>query len=382
MTSNQANIKNRPVHVLQVASGDLWAGAEAMLYVLAKALHTELNVQVTVILFNHGKLEQKLSNCGISVHILDESYYNSIQLLQQLEKVVTNTRPDVIHTHGIKENILGSITAWRNHIPSIRTSHGAPEHQPPLYNLPKRLIRFLDRLLGSYCQQHIIAVSLDLATKLECNFPRPKISVIENGIDIDSLTAYISQRPASANIKYSYHVGLACRLVPVKRVDLFIDTAIYLKQHHPELSIQFHIYGDGPLQDSLTTRVQSIQTDNYIYFEGHCDNIAQKLLTLDALLMTSDHEGLPMVLLEAMCLQIPIIAHAVGGIPNLLNYGKCGTLISNHTAEAFAEAILNRVKQPEKHLKLAAKAYERIKNNYSASHNASAYLDVYKRIAH
>lgn len=96
---------------------------------------------------------------------------------------------------------------------------------------------------------------------------------------------------------------------------------MYLKKHYPELNIHFHIYGSGPLQETLATQVRENHADNYIHFEGHCDTIAQELQTLDTLLMTSDHEGLPMILLEAMSLKTPIIAHAVGGIPNLLDQG-------------------------------------------------------------
>jgi glycosyltransferase involved in cell wall biosynthesis len=374
-------ISNKTIHVLHIASGDLWAGAEVMLYTLAKTLFKELNTQVSIVLLNHGILEQKLRDCGISIHILDESRLSSFQILQQLNKIIDELNPDVIHTHRIKENILGSIAAWHNHrIPSLRTVHGAPEHRPPLYQLPKRLFLFLNWLSGRFYQQYIIAVSPDLAKKLEHDFPKTRIKVIENGVDINSLTHSISHNPSTNTNKNDYQIGIAGRLVPVKRVDLFIESAFYLKQHHPELSIHFHIYGDGPLHNTLLTQAQSHQAENYIHFEGHCENITQQLQTLDALVMTSDHEGLPMILLEAMCLQTPIIAHAVGGIPHLLDHGKCGALIHSQTAKAFAEAILDLIEQPIQRQQLTHLAFERVRQNYSAMHTATAYLSVYKQI--
>jgi glycosyltransferase involved in cell wall biosynthesis len=370
---------NKSIHVLHIASGDLWAGAEVMLYTLAKSLYKELNTQVSIVLLNHGILEQRLSNCGISVHVLDESRLSSFQILQQLNKTIDKLKPDVIHTHRIKENIIGSIAALYNHrIPSLRTVHGAPEHRPPLHQLPKHLILFLNWLFGRFYQRYIIAVSPDLAKKLEHDFPKTRIRVIENGVDIDTLTHHISHSQSKNTDKTGYRIGIAGRLVPVKRVDLFIESAFYLKQHHPELSIHFHIYGDGPLSDNLQAQVRSQQAEDYIHFEGHCENIAQHLGTLDALLMTSDHEGLPMVLLEAMCLKIPIIAHAVGGIPHLLDQGRCGVLVQNQTAKAFAEAIVKLINQPEQYEQLAQLALERVNHNYSASSTADAYLKVYK----
>lgn len=368
---------NKNIHVLHLASGDLWAGAEVMLYTLAKALHAELNTQVTVVILNTGTLEQKLRDCGIPVIVLDESKFNSFQILKQLCKIIDDIRPDVIHSHRNKENILGSIAAWHKHrTPSLRTVHGASEHRSPLHQLPKHITLLLNRLCGRFLQRYIIAVSADLANKLKNDYPESKIKVIENGVDIDTLLSSVVPSP-SKNDSF-YRIGIAGRLVPVKRVDLFIDCALYLKQHHPELNVHFHIYGSGPLQETLAAQVRSSQADGYIHFEGHTEDIPQHLQTLDALLMTSDHEGLPMILLEAMCMKTPIIAHAVGGIPNLLEQGKCGTLVRNHTAKAFAEAIINLIAQPKQHQQLTLSAFEHVKHNYSARSTADAYLKVYK----
>ena len=146
---------NKIIHVLHIASGDLWAGAEAMLYTLAKTLHSELNTQVTVVLLNHGTLEQKLRDCGIAVFVLDESHINGLQILQQLCRIIDDIKPDVIHSHRSKENILGSIAAWYKHrIPSLRTVHGAPEHRPPLHQLAKHIILFINRSSGRFFQRN------------------------------------------------------------------------------------------------------------------------------------------------------------------------------------------------------------------------------------
>ena len=81
------------IHVLHIASGDLWAGAEVMLYTLAKTLYKELNTQVSIVLLNHGILEQRLRNCGVSVNVLDESRLSSFQILQQLNKIIDDFKP-------------------------------------------------------------------------------------------------------------------------------------------------------------------------------------------------------------------------------------------------------------------------------------------------
>ena len=371
--------QDKTIHVLHIVSGDLWAGAEVMLYTLAKTLHNELNTQVSVAIFNHGTLEQKLRECGIPVFVFDESRQNTMHILQQLNRIIVELQPDVIHTHRIKENILGSFAAWRcGHIPSLRTLHGASEHHSPLYLLHKQIIPLLDWLCGRYYQRYIVAVSPDLAHKLEQKFTKSHIKMIENGIDIDALIQTATEKKSGK--KNHYRIGIAGRLVPVKRVNLLIQAAIYLKQQHPELAVDFYIYGNGPLLGALQEQVKTQQAESYIHFEGHCNNIAAPLQTLNALLMTSDHEGLPMVLLEAMCLKVPIIAHAVGGIPHLLEQGKCGMLVHEHRAEAFAEAIFQLLTHTEQNQKRIQHAFERVNQHYSARQTAKHYLYLYNQL--
>lgn len=375
---------NKNIHVLHLVSGDLWAGAEAMLYTLVKTLHTELNTQVTVVILNTGTLEQKLRECGVPVFVLDELKFNSLQIFSQLRKIINEIQPDILHSHRIKENILGSIAAWYMHrIPSIRTVHGASEHRPPFYKLPKHIIPFLNWFCGRFLQQYIIAVSGDLAKKLTNSFPESKIEVIENGVDINALLENVDAEKVNTTVAEEesvYHIGIAGRLTPVKRVDLFIECAVHLKQHRPDLNIHFHIFGSGPLQEKLEAQVNNNQARDYIHFEGHTENIPQQLQMLNALLMTSDHEGLPMILLEAMCMKTPIISHAVGGIPNLLNNGNCGTLTYEHHALSFANAIVNLVEKPAQHVEKANLAFKRLNQYYSAKKTASSYLNIYRKL--
>ena len=373
--------KNQLISILHIASGDLWAGAEAQLFTLAKTLNQQPNIKINILLLNHGVLEQNLLSSSINVTVLNESKFNSFQILLQLTSIISNIKPDVIHTHRVKENIMGSIAALVNNVPTLRTIHGAPEHKPAWHHIPKQLILFMDWLCGRFLQNKIIAVSKELTEILRKSFPAEKIIVIENGIDIDALTRLI--QPSLKNPQNTpavIKIGIAGRLVPVKRVDIFILTAQYMKKTYPNLAASFHIYGDGPLNDELKLLNKKSQTEDIVHFEGHCDNLYTELQKMDVLLMTSDHEGLPMILLEAMALQTPIIAHAVGGIPNLLDHGKCGTLVDAHNAQSYAEAIINLINQPKQHQQLAHQAFKRLEQNYSARHTATAYLSVYKQI--
>jgi glycosyltransferase involved in cell wall biosynthesis len=106
----------------------------------------------------------------------------------------------------------------------------------------------------------------------------------------------------------------------------------------------------------------------------------EKIQNLNALLISSDHEGLPMILLEAMMLGTPIISHAVGGIPHVLNKGSCGILIHKNKARNYAFAINQLASNPKKILKMTRLATQRVINNYSANANAQAYHLQYRSL--
>ena len=370
--------------VTHIASGDLWAGAEVQLLTLAQALQSTSDVIVEVILLNHGRLEKELRANGINTTIIDETRLNSVTILLQMVKTLRKTTPDIIHTHRLKENSLGSIASKIcGNIPSIRTSDGAPVHLPAFYNLPKRLILLMNKFCGRYLQQKIIAVSDDLAEILAQRYPAKKIYVIYNGIDVETLEHATKRLMRSPKTKdASFKIGIAGRIVPIKRIDLFIQTAHLLMSEHPNINLSFHIYGDGPLQKSLEALNQQSITNNRVIFEGHCESIHQQVQQLDLLLMTSDHEGLPMILLEAMALRTPIIAHAVGGIPELLDQGTCGLLVRQQKPEAYMQSILQIIENPAISTSITNNAYLRVNEHYSATTNALSYIKIYRQISH
>ncbi len=366
---------------MHLASGDLWAGAEVQLYTLAKRLHKTTDTAVTVVLLNHGRLEQQLLSEGIAVTVLDETRLNGLQIFVRLVKLLKEVRPDVVHTHRLKENILGSLAALlAGNIPSIRTVHGAPEYHVPWRKLTKKMIHICDGWCGRYLQKRIVAVTYDLEAILATSFPRTKLTVIENGIEIETISGTNSpQRRTKSTNKID--IAFAGRLVPIKRVDLVIETAKYLQDNHPDLEITFHIFGDGPLKEPLETLSQNCGTEKIVRFEGHCDDIYPKLKEMDILLMTSDHEGLPMILLEAMALRLAIVAHAVGGIPRLLDNGECGELVSDQNSARYGEAIANLINSPAERECITESAFSRLKIAYTAERNAMAYDKIYRAIS-
>jgi glycosyltransferase involved in cell wall biosynthesis len=236
---------------------------------------------------------------------------------------------------------------------------------------------------GRHLQKRVIAVSGELAGLLREQFKPDQVFVIENGVDNECPSSRENHSlHGITRDSQTLNIGIAGRLVPVKRVDIFIQAAQHVKEHHPDIQANFHIFGDGPLKSELESLSFDLGADSYVHFHGHTGNLPEELTKLDMILLTSDHEGLPMVLLESMVCKIPVIAHAVGGIPKLLEHGECGILIDSDVPADYAIAIHKLAQSKDLCTKLTSRAFARIQEKYSAASNAMAYLDHYRASCH
>ena len=366
--------------VVHVASGDLWAGAEVQLYYLATELHKNNQVRLRVVLLNHGILENRLKEAGINVTVFDETVLSSLQIFFRMCSFLKEQSPNIVHTHRQKENVLGGLaTLFCSKAKSLRTVHGAPESKPNLRQISKQLSRFLDWLAGRLLQDMIIAVSAELKEKLSHRYAAAKICVIENGINLNELETSSIESVDLPGPADAIKVAIVGRLVSVKRIDVFLKVAHALFTQYPS-RYAFYVFGDGPLFDNLKKLGEDLGIDGQLFLMQFKPNIPAYLSKMDLLLITSDHEGLPMNLLEALCLRVPVIAHAVGGIPKVLQDGQFGTLIFNQDVKEYAAAIMNYAQDPQAFHHKANAAHHAIADLYSSRVCAERHFLLYNAL--
>lgn len=366
--------------IIHLASGDLWAGAEVQLFHLTKRLSQFENVKLLVVLLNHGQLEDSLKNNGVEVHVLDESLLPGFSLLKQFYRIAKEFLPDIIHTHRIKENVIGGVTARLIGKKSVRTEHGAPEIFSGRFDFRRFLINSLDKFSAMVLQQKVVAVSGDLKEKLAKRIPETKIVVIENCVDVE----YVERR---SNELTDYHleserfkVAFIGRFVPVKRVDLFYAIAKYMSESNPAKEIHFYMIGDGPLKEGLESKVVKDGLQSKMHFYGFIDNIAPILKQMDLLLITSDHEGLPMTLLEAMTLGVPVLSRDLPSVRYVLCEGKCGYFVEDDNLLDYASIIDSICSSKTESEEIAKLAYAQIQHKYNIDINVNQYLSLYENV--
>jgi glycosyltransferase involved in cell wall biosynthesis len=214
-------------------------------------------------------------------------------------------------------------------------------------------------------------VSDELAARLRPHLRRTRVFTVINGIDADRLrSAANGGTPALAG---PLRVGVFARLVAVKRVDLALDV-IARARTHSGLPLVLHVFGDGPLEATLRSSAGARED---VVFHGNTDIAPRYMRQMDALLMTSSHEGLPVAVLEAMALSVPVVATRTGGIPAVLAHGECGWLADAGDSAAYAQGVIEAVMQSPDRTRRVTAALHRVEHEFSARRMAEDYRDVY-----
>ncbi|WP_179959391.1 glycosyltransferase family 4 protein [Marinobacter changyiensis] len=364
-----------------IVSGDIWAGAEAQAFQLISGLQANGVIKPTVVVFNPGVLFDKLMTLGINVTLADESDLSPLGQIKTICKHLRQSSTDILHTHGFKENVLGTAARYLTGVKrSVQTTHGSPEYQSTWLAPRKKLTQLLDSIMTGFCYDAVVAVSQHLKTVLEPRYPK-KTVLIRNFIDTDDIPAAPPEQ--SEDLPKSdacYKINLVGRCVSVKRMDLFIDTIASLRTDH-KLEVEGSICGDGPLLETMKQYAKTKGVAKFIRFRGFVEDLDSEWASMDLLMMPSDHEGLPMTLLEALLRNVPVVAHNAGGIPEVLDHGNSGVLVDNHSATGYASKVAQLIKQPEKARLLAANGQSHVKKEFSKRKNVQKYEALYQAIS-
>jgi glycosyltransferase involved in cell wall biosynthesis len=327
------------IKICHVAMGDLWAGAEVQLVALVHALAKRPDFDLSIVLFNEGRLVSELRTLGVSVTILSETKWGALTLLEQLTTLCRASKFDLLHTHKYKDNILGAIAAARCGIPSVvRTVHGLSEPFQGIQSLRMGLYELCDDVAIRLKVDRLIAVSSQIEQVLGRRYGVGKVVQIHNGIRIDQTQGIRAPQETRQllGIDLSHRIiGTVGRLTAVKGHEHFLVAAERLLQYRRDL--HFVIVGDGPLLNYLKDMATDLCITDHVRFLGHRDDTYDLMGAMDVFVLPSLHEGIPMVLLEAMALARPVVASKVGGIPEVITDSEHGLLVPAADPDGLVE---------------------------------------------
>jgi glycosyltransferase involved in cell wall biosynthesis len=164
-----------------------------------------------------------------------------------------------------------------------------------------------------------------------------------------------------------------------KGFSVFVEAATFLSRHDPSLG--FIIFGDGPQRKPLAQQIADAGLADRIVLAGFHSNLTDDLGSVDLFVIPSFTEGLPCVLLEALVCEIPVVASAVGGIPEVLEDGLSGYLVPPGNSSALAHRILDALANEERRRGMGQKGRQRVLENYTFAVTGPIYERLFQQLA-
>ncbi|WP_034629661.1 glycosyltransferase family 4 protein [Desulfotruncus alcoholivorax] len=299
-----------------------------------------------------------------------------------LSNFMRGERVNLVHAHGAKAALIARPAALWSGVPaSVYTVHNSIIN-PKWPSWKNRIAAAIERALSS-STDCIITVSRALCEEIitQENIPRSKIKVIHNGIDFNEFD-YSDNQTTKDKWGIPHHrtvIGTVARMAPQKGLPVLINAA---KQIIDKYDLHFLIAGDGPLRASLQEQVHSAGMQDFFTFTGAVKNVAQVYQVMDIFVLPSITEGLPLTILEAMSFGLPVIASAVGGIPELIINNETGLLIPPGNDDELALKIAYLVEFPGKKYELGGKARQLVLNNFAVENMIKKTINLYDNLLH
>ncbi|TGE33929.1 glycosyltransferase [Desulfosporosinus sp. Sb-LF] len=329
--------------ILHIIGGGEIGGAEQHVLSLLKGLN-RTHFAPHLICLTHGPFAGLALDHQIPTQTFPMRFPLDLSPLPSLIRWTRQQGITLIHTHGSRANLLGRLSAKWMGIPCLSTVHSSLAHDYSS-TWSARMALGLDRLTLPLTSG-IIAVSEYLAEEVALRGGR-NIDTIYNGQN-----RLLIKDPHSARQHFREQWGIPTealvlgtigRLHPTKGQTYLIKAAMRMRLTFPSLHLL--LIGEGPLHQDLELELER----NSIPYTltGYLSNAYEALPAMDLFVLPSISEGMGLVLLEAMQAGVPIVASAVGGIPEVVRSGKDGLLVPPRDVTGFSEACTSILKNPD-----------------------------------
>lgn len=316
---------------------------------------------------------------GVRASQIEDPSPLSVAVLRRLAHQVRRSGADILHTHDYRSNILGGLAARRadKSLPWVATVH---LHTATSRRL--RLYRALDLFLLRLADR-VITVSRDQRRLLlRRGVDRQRLVLIPTAIDA---AAFRSEAEDRLSVRKALDLPTDCpvvvflgRLSVQKGVDHFLAAAERVGAARPDA--RFLIVGNGAQRPALERRATELGLDDVVSFLGYQAGAASLLGASDVVVLPSRSEGLPVVLLEAMAMGIPVVASRVGGIPDLLRHGRTGLLVKPNAPAQVSAGVLRLLQDGDLARRLGSAGQAQVERQCGPARAARRMASVYRAV--
>lgn len=372
--------------LLFVITKSNWGGAQKYVYDLA--LHTKDKYETIVLFGGAGILKEKLEEekiRTISLPLLsrDVSPVKDLMVFFQILRVLKKERPDIVHLNSSKIGGLGALAARVSGVPRIIfTAHGFAFNENRGW-VSKKAFRILHWVTIVLSHQTIL-VSRALARDMkDAFFIQKKLTVIHNGVDDfplksrDEARNILLPNETTPSSQKTFWIGTIAELHTNKGLSYSIEAVKKIKIAHPDIRFLFIIFGEGGEREHLENLIQNLELQENVFLIGHRKDASSLLSAFDVFLSSSITEALSLAVLEAGRAGLPVVASAVGGVPEIITDMNSGILVRPKSPEEIVKAFEYLFAHKKEAAAFGKKLHANVKKNFSIKKMLRETIMVY-----
>jgi glycosyltransferase involved in cell wall biosynthesis/acetyltransferase-like isoleucine patch superfamily enzyme len=366
--------------IIHLTSSTFLGGPERQMLGLAAQLAADCRT-VFLSFAEGGRCQALLDRAteeGFEARALENDTPRLRAAIRELTATLQHLRPALLCCHGYKAILLGRIAARRAGTPVAAVSRGWTYE-----NLKVRAYEALERVSLRWMDR-VVCVSEGQAAKVRrAGVPGERVVVIPNAIRPErfgapdpsyrsALLGLFADPPARV-------VGAAGRLSPEKGFSVLVEAAASVARS--DASVGFVVFGEGPLREVLQREIAAWGLEGRFVLAGFRDDLDAYMPCFDLLALPSYTEGLPNVVLEAFAAGVPVVATAVGGVPEVVENGVSGLLVPPGDPPALARAIRDVLRTEEGRRLMGARGRDRVVKAFTFQAQGERYLELCAELA-
>ena len=354
----------------------LWTGGIQKVNIELAANMKDPDIDLTILSlypYSGSNFDKQAEEQGIKVKYLDKKPGVDLSIIPKINRFFKEYKPDVIH---INQRMTTYVL-----IPML--INRIKRRMYVVHSLADKDAKGIPRKINKFAFQHLklipVAVSdtcLDSMADVY-DLPKERIKCIYNGVDTEK---FKRKTPYEKMLADTCTFVTACAFRKVKNLPLLVDAFAIVHKKHP--SSRLIIVGDAMegeeyMAEELKDKIASLGLQNSIELPGRQDDIPAWLEKGHVYVLSSDFEGLPVSVLEAMSAALPIVTTDAGGVVDIVKDGENGFIVPVGGTAQLVDAMLKLVKHPETRLSFSQKS-EELAQNYSVVKCAERYAQLYK----
>ncbi len=313
---------------------------------------------------------------GMPVHFIMGGHQYDPRMIVKVNEVVRNEKIDIVHAHEVKSDVIAYLASRLQSIHIVTTLHGwigNSRKDRALIALDKRIARGFDR---------VIAVSRQIEKELlEAGVSKDKLRILHNAIVVEKYqrtgSRGVLQEAVGRPIESPVIASVGRLSAEKGHADLLEAVALVRKAGH---KVSLVLIGDGPERPNLVQRIQDHGLQEVVHLPGYVQAPQRLLEEVDLMVLPSHTEGLPNAALEALLMEVPVLATRVGGTPEVITDGETGRLVAPRSPSELADGILEFLASPESWKQMARRGKKMVETHFDFRARTRKLEAIYEEV--